>query len=141
MNIDFRQAIHRKLFASLSPTARAAYDEANATYRGAVRSVAGLEVSAASTTAADADAKRSAAAIVLSAAIAQARGIEPSKAQVKGDGRTTAFSQASDFLGDAIQKARERRLAEVKSNKEIEADQPTKTVSLAELLRTAAAAS
>ncbi len=48
--------------------------------------------------------------------------------------RTTVFSEATNFLGDAIQKARAAKQAEVAnaSKKEVAADLPTKT--LAELL-------
>jgi hypothetical protein len=46
--------------------------------------------------------------------------------------RTTAFSEATNFLGDAIQAARGAKLARVRDNKETETEQPAK--SLAELL-------
>jgi hypothetical protein len=52
--------------------------------------------------------------------------------QQKTPVRPTAFSEATDFLGDAIKAAREAKLARVRDNKETETEQPAK--SLAELL-------
>jgi hypothetical protein len=52
--------------------------------------------------------------------------------QPKRTVRPTAFSEATDFLGDAIKAAREAKLARVRDNKETETEQPAK--SLAELL-------
>ena len=52
--------------------------------------------------------------------------------QPKRTVRPTAFSEATDFLGDAIKTAREAKLARTRSNKEAETEQPAK--SLAELL-------
>jgi hypothetical protein len=46
--------------------------------------------------------------------------------------RSTAFSTAVDMLGDAIKTARGAKLARARDNKEIETEQPAK--SLAELL-------
>jgi hypothetical protein len=46
--------------------------------------------------------------------------------------RPTAFSEATDFLGDAIKTAREAKLAQARDNKQADTEQPTK--SLAELL-------
>ena len=46
--------------------------------------------------------------------------------------RPTAFSEATDFLGDAIKTAREAKLAQARDNKQADTERSTK--SLAELL-------
>jgi hypothetical protein len=48
--------------------------------------------------------------------------------------RPTAFSEATDFLGEAIKTAREAKLARARDNKETNAEKPEAAKSLAELL-------
>jgi len=53
--------------------------------------------------------------------------------QPKRTVRPTAFSEATDFLGDAIKAAREAKLARARDNKKTDAEKP-QAKSLAELL-------
>jgi hypothetical protein len=48
--------------------------------------------------------------------------------------RPSAFSEATDFLGDAIKTAREAKLTRTRDNKETDIEQPKAAKSLAELL-------
>jgi len=48
--------------------------------------------------------------------------------------RPTAFSEATDFFGDAIKAAREAKLAQARDKKESESEKPQTPKSLAELL-------
>jgi hypothetical protein len=53
--------------------------------------------------------------------------------QPKRTVRPNAFSEATDFLNDAIKRAREAKLAQVRENKEIDAEKP-EAKTLAQLL-------
>jgi hypothetical protein len=57
----------------------------------------------------------------------------------KRTARPTAFSEAADFLGDAIAKARASKLETAAESKETGTEQPEAKKSLAELLQAAAA--
>jgi hypothetical protein len=52
--------------------------------------------------------------------------------QPKRTERPTAFSEATDFLGNAIKAAREAKLAQARDKKETDSEKPAKT--LAQLL-------
>jgi hypothetical protein len=52
----------------------------------------------------------------------------------KRTARPTAFSEAADFLGDAIKAARETKLVRARDNKGTDAEKPEAAKSLAQLL-------
>ena len=58
---------------------------------------------------------------------------------LKRNERTTAFSQAVNTLGNAIQAARQAKAQKLSENKQTETEQPAPAKSLADLLRAAAA--
>jgi hypothetical protein len=48
--------------------------------------------------------------------------------------RPTAFSEATDFFGDAIKRAREAKIARARDNKGTDSEKPEAAKSLAQLL-------
>jgi hypothetical protein len=113
MTINDFQAMYQRKLMTMPAHARAAYDEANATFRAAVRSVA--NVSAPLPTP---EQTRSATVVVnsvsdrLADAIEQAREAKRTNGTATGDGRKTAFDKDSDSLAQAILRARAAKQGE-----------------------------
>jgi hypothetical protein len=124
--------VQRKMLASMPADVRAEYEAANRRLSQSIK--AAEEPETVGYTQAN-------AATVLAAAIANYKGITPTtdtketKRKVgSGDGRATEFEKTADFLGNAIQQARESKLARARDSKATHAEKPEAAKSLAELL-------
>jgi hypothetical protein len=107
---NLQAAIQRRLWSSIPPAARDAYDRANADYRAAIRSVANTAACEDSVSQANVEVKRSAAAVTLADVFARAR--RPTEVAIRtvgsGDGRTTAFDSNVNALTAALKRVRTR---------------------------------
>ena len=106
--------VQRKLWSSIPPAARDAYDQANADYRAAIRSVANTAACEDSVSQANVEVKRSAAAVTLADVFARARRPETgaTRAVGSGDGRATAFDSNVNALASALKRVRTQKTAQ-----------------------------
>jgi len=111
---DIQTMVQRKLWSSIPPAARDAYDQANADYRAAIRSVANTAACEDSVSQANVEVKRSPAAVTLADVFARARRPETgaTRAVGSGDGRATAFDSNVNALASALKRVRTQKTAQ-----------------------------